>query len=418
MRPKLRSLAVGLALGFVAVSLVGMMVSRNMAIEGTYTYLRLFNEVLSLIRSSYVDEVNTDSLMKGAYEGMLSELDPFSEYFTAEEYAEYSKQMAAAKVSTGARAADTGLRVARKDGVILVVAVKPGSDAEAKGITPGDHVRRIADQSTREMPLYKADSLLSGVSGTSVAISVARREEPRKIESDLLRREVPPQPPTLDITDAKDGLAVLRIPQFGPGTANEVAALLDRAESSHVKRLLVDLRGNAWGGVDEAARGAGLFLGDTVVARLKSKEGAGDEVRAGRSKSTYSGMVPVLLNGSTADAAELFAAALHDGRGARLLGEASFGVGAQQECIPLKNGSWLKLSVRKYVSAAGTSWHGSGLKPEKVISVSQENLKPAERLKQQLKAALETLRTLDAAPPAAKTTSAAARAGSGRPGPS
>src|SRR2546422_5693160 len=142
MRIKLKGLVLGLTIGFVAIFLVGMMVTRNLAIEGTYTYMKLFNEVLSLVRNSYVDEVNTDTLMKGAYEGMLAELDPFSEYLTPQEYADYSEKAAAAKHAQGShRLSDTGLRVARKEGIALVMAVRPGSDAEAKGITAGDHLR-------------------------------------------------------------------------------------------------------------------------------------------------------------------------------------------------------------------------------------------------------------------------------------
>lgn len=414
MRSRLRGLALGLTIGFATIFLVGMMVAKNLAIEGTYTYLKLFNEVLSLVRNSYVDPVNTDTLMKGAYEGMLSELDPFSEYLTADEYAEYKQKTAATKGLEGAhRLADAGLRVARKEGIALVVAVRPGSDAEAKGITPGDHLRRIGDQSTREMALYQIESALEGPPGTTVAVAVARRDEPRKIDADLARRAALPESATLEVLDPKEGIAVLHIPHFGAGIANEVATGLDRAEKQHIRRLLVDLRGNAWGGMDESARTAGLFVGDTVVARLRSKDAVIEEIHAGRSKSSYSGMVAVLINGSTVEAAEMFAAALHDGRGAALLGEASFGVGAQQDYIPLNNGAWIKLSVRKFVSPAGTSWHGTGLKPDKVVTVSQDNLKPQDRLKQQLKLAVEELRKLTPGAPVAGVTSAAAHVTAG-----
>ncbi|HZI94963.1 MAG TPA: S41 family peptidase [Patescibacteria group bacterium] len=403
MSSRLKGLALGITIGCAAVFLTGTMVTRNLAVEGTYTYLKLFNEVLSLVRSSYVDEVNTDSLMKGAYEGMLAELDPFSEYLTAQEYAEYSQEAAdASKGAHGARRlVDPGLRVARKEGIALVVAVKSGSDADVKGITPGDHLRRIGDKSTREMPLYQIEDALAGAPGTSVAVSVARREEPRKIDTDLARRETAPESVTFEVADLKEGLGVIRIPHFGAGIANEVAAALQRADKQRVRRLLVDLRGNAWGGMEEAARTAGLFVGDTVVARLKSKETVLEEIKSGHGKSSYSGMVAILMSNSTAEAAEMFAAALHDGRGASLLGEASFGVGAVQDYIPLKNGAWLKLSVKKYVSPSGISWHGTGLKPDKIVTVTQENLKPAERLKQQLKQAVDVLRSLAPGTPVA-----------------
>src|SRR2546425_12943446 len=135
--------------------------------------------------------------------------------------------------------------------------------------------------------------------------------------------------------DPKDGIAVRRIPHFAAGVSAEVAGALDRAEKQHVHRLLVDLRGNAWGSMDEAAKAAGLFVGDAVVARLKSKEAVIEELKGGLKKSAFSGMVAVLINSATAEAAEMFAAALRDGCNAALLGETSFGVGAQQDFIQL-----------------------------------------------------------------------------------
>ncbi|HKY33673.1 MAG TPA: S41 family peptidase [Candidatus Polarisedimenticolia bacterium] len=408
MKTRLRGLFVGLVAGFLAVFLAGMMVTRNLALDSTYGHLRLFNEVLSLINKSYVDEVENASLMKGAYEGMLSELDPFSEYLTAEEY---EKAAQAAEKPPGPAAPDTGLRVARREGIVLVVAVKPGSDAEAKGITPGDQLRRVGGQSAREMSLHAIESSLAGPSGSAVAVLVARREEPHKIEAELERQPHRLPDPALEIADARAGIAVLRVMHFHPGAAAAVASQLDKAEKQKVRRLLIDLRGNAWGGIPEAARAAGLLLGDEVVARLGSKQGTGQELRGGRPRGAYTGSVALLVNGATAEAAELFAAAVRDGRPATLLGEPTFGIGAQQEFIPLNNGAWLKLSVRKYLSPSGTPWHGEGLKPTAAVSVARDGLAPAERLKEQLRLAIEQVRNLDS-PAAASAGSAGSSPGS------
>jgi len=389
MTRRWRGVVVGLVAGFFGVFLTGSMATRNLALDTTYTNLRLFNEVLSLIQKSYVDEVDTPSLMKGAYEGMLSGLDPFSEYFTPEEYA---AAQAAAHKPPRKEAADVGLRVARKEGSVLVVAVKPGSDAAARGITPGDHVRRLGPDSAREKHLFELDELMTGAPGSTLAIQVARREEPRKIEADLQRKATPPPAPSLEIRDAAAGTAVLKIPHFENGATQAVAAQLERAQKQKVHRLLLDLRGNAWGKMEEAARCAGLFTGDVVAARLKGKEQVVEELKPGRGRGPYTGAVAVLMNGSTAEAAELFAAALHDGRGAPLMGDTTFGVGATQEFIALNNGGWLKLSTAKYVSPAGTTWHGTGLKPNTPLPVTQESLTPAQRLDKQLDLAMEHLR--------------------------
>jgi carboxyl-terminal processing protease len=389
MTRRWRSVVVALLAGFFAVFLTGTMVTRNLALDTTYTNLRLFNEVLSLIQKSYVDEVDSPELMKGAYEGMLSGLDPFSEYFTAEEYA---AAQASARKPARKEAADVGLRLARKEGSVLVVAVKPGSDAESRGITPGDHVRRLGDASAREMHLFEIEERLAGAPGSTLTVQVARREEPRKIEADLQRKATPMPQPAMEVRDAAAGTAVLRIPHFQSGATQQVAGLLERAQKQKVRRLLIDLRGNAWGTMEEAARCAGLFTGDVVAARLKGKQEVLQEIKPGRGRGAYTGDVAVLMNASTAEAAEMFAAALHDTRSAKLMGDATFGVGATQEFIALNNGGWLKLSTAKYVSPAGTAWHGSGLKPDTPLPVTQESLTPAQRLEKQLDLAMEHLR--------------------------
>ena len=398
MHKKLKAIALGLLLGLGGLCLVGTMVTRNLATEGTYTYLKLFNEVLSLVRNSYVDEVETDRLLQGAYDGMLAELDPFSEYLTPQEYADY-----AATQAKGAKAGggpDAGLRLAKKEGIVLVVSVRSGSDAEAKGITPGDQIRRINGRFTREMSLHEIETRLAGPAGSSAAVSVARREEPRKIDTDLLFDEPRAEAVSLQPVDPKDGVAVLRIPHFRPGAAAEVALALERAEKQRARRLLIDLRGNAWGTIQEAARSAGVFIGDTTVAKLKSKQETVEEIKGGRSSVAFSGTLGLLINGATAEAAELFTAAVHDAKNAPVFGETSFGVGAQQELIPLRNGGYLKLSVRQYVSPGGSPWHGSGLKPDKTVAASFEIPKQSDRLKQQLKQAIEQFRTYE--PPATR----------------
>ena len=389
MRRRLRGLALGLGAGFAAVFLAGMVFTRNMALEGTYTYLKLFNEALTLIRSSYVDEVSTDALMKGAYTGLLAELDPFSEYLTSEEYAQY--QAARAAGPPDAARADTGMRVLRREGVLTVVAVRKGSDAEARGITPGDQLRRIADQSTREMTLLQVETALAGEPGSSIALSLLRREEPHKLDASVERRAPSFESASFTMVDAKEGVGVLRIPHFRPGMTTEIAALLGKPEMQRVERLLIDLRGNAWGSMQEAARASGLFVGDKVVARLKARDDVAEEIRSGRDKAPWDGIVSILINGATAESAELFAEAVREGRPAALIGEGSFGVGAEQELIPLRNGAWLRLSVRKYVSPKGTAWHGSGLTPDTLLPAGTQGAYP-ERLSGQLDKAVEFLR--------------------------
>ena len=393
MRQKLKGLMYGVVAGFLCTMLVGMVVNRNLALEGTYTYLKLFNEVLSLVRNAYVDEVSTVPLMRGAYDGMLAELDPFSEYLTREDHEAWLAYHA--RGGANAPGPDAGLRVARKEGVLQVVAVKPGSAAAAKGITPGDRIRKIGDESSLDMSLFRAQSQLAGKPGGSISISVLRRDEPRKIDDALTFGQTPMPEASFAIADKSAGLGVLTIPHFQTGAADQVERALAKAQRARVGRLLIDLRGNAWGTIQEAVDAAGLLTSGGVIGRLKGRHGEGEELKSTRHSAGYAGTIAVLVDGSTAEAAELFAAALADA-GATLVGEATFGVGAEQEALPLKDGGYLVLSVRKYASPRGTSWHGKGLKPETVVTVSQENMSWADRHKKQLEQAIEHLKGLSA----------------------
>jgi carboxyl-terminal processing protease len=198
-----------------------MVVNRNLALEGTYTYLKLFNEVLSLVRNAYVDEVSTAPLMRGAYDGMLAELDPFSEYLTREDHEAWLAYRA--KGGPNAPGPDAGLRVARKEGILQVVSVKPGSAAAAKGITPGDRIRKIGEGSSLDMSVFRAQSQLAGKAGGSIAISVLRRDEPRKIDEDLMFGQTTMPEATFQIADKSAGVGVLTIPHFQTGAARSSA---------------------------------------------------------------------------------------------------------------------------------------------------------------------------------------------------
>jgi carboxyl-terminal processing protease len=405
MRQKLKGLMYGVVAGFLCTMIVGMVVNRNLALEGTYTYLKLFNEVLSLVRNAYVDEVGTVPLMRGAYDGMLSELDPFSEYLNEEDHAAWVVYHQ--KGGANAPGPDAGLRVARKEGVLQVVSVKPGSAAAAKGITPGDRIRKIGEGGSFDLSVFKAQSQLAGKAGGTVAISVLRRDEPRKIDDELTFGQTALPEASFQIADKTTGIGVITIPHFQSGAADQIARALARAQKARAGRLLIDLRGNAWGSIKEAVDAAALFTSGGVIARLKGRHGEGEELKSPRSGAGFTGTIAVLVDGSTAEAAELFAAALGDA-GASLVGEPTFGVGAEQEALPLKDGGYLVLSVRKYVSPRGTAWHGKGLAPGTPMVVSQENMTWAERQKKQLEQAIEHLKGL--APSAGKGTESASAA--------
>jgi carboxyl-terminal processing protease len=355
----------------------------------TYGYVKLFNEVLSFVRTSYVEPVPEGDLLRGAYEGLLASLDGESEYLTAKEYADASRRQAEAE-------ADAGISLTRREGVLFVAAVLPGSDAQAKGLRLGDQIRRIGDRSGRELGLSGAQRALRGPAGSSVIVAISRREEPRREEIEVRRLKLSLPAPRLEAV--QDGVAVIRLGAFGAGSARALSGILDRLHRDKVARAVLDLRGNACGDRDEAGRAASLLTGEGVVARLRDREGRETPVLAAGPRSAWRGQALILTDAGTAGAAEMFAAALVDAGAARHAGEATLGRGGEREYLALPNGDVIALTVRKLVSPSGKGWHGTGLSPE--VAIPADGAIPfAERSERQLRKAVEWLRDAE---PAAK----------------
>lgn len=350
--------------------------------DSTYGYLKLFNEVLSLVRNSYVEEVPPNDLMKGAYEGLLSSLDGESEYLTAAEYQEM-------KNGGSGGDADAGIALIRRDGVLFIAAVLPGTDAQAKGLRIGDQVRRIGDRSGRDLTLSEAARALRGQNGSSIVIAISRREEPRREEVEVIRKKLVLPSPRLD--PAQDGVAVVRISAFGAGSAKGISGILEKLQKEKIRRAVLDLRGNAWGVVDEAVRAASLLVGDRTIAKVRDRKGDEKPIAGAGPKSSWSGDILLLTDAGTAFAAEVFVAALVDAGAGRQGGETTLGRGGEQEILPLANGDYLSLTVRKFVSPSGKPWHGAGLTPAVPLPVD-----PADpfkdRAERQLKKAVDWLR--------------------------
>jgi len=322
--------------------------------ESTYGYLKLFNEVLALVRNTYVEDVPQNNLMKGAYEGLLSSLDGESEYLTASEYD-------AIRSGKDSGDADLGIFLARREGVLFIAAVLPGTDAQAKGLRMGDQIRRIGDRSGRELNLSEATRALQGPAGSSLVLAISRREEPRREDVTVVRKK--PALPMPNLLPARDGVAVVDLPAFGPGSAKAFSGILDKLQKDKVRRAVFDLRGNAWGKLDEAVRAASFLVGGTPIAKIRDRKGEETPLVGVGPKSPWTGEILLLTDPGTAYAAEAFVAALVDDGVAKQAGETTLGRGGEQEFIPLANGDYLSLTVRKLVSPSGKAWHGSGLTP-------------------------------------------------------
>lgn len=342
-----------------------------------YRYLSLFAEVLGLVRSNYVDEVDQPELLEGAYKGILAGLDPFSGYLTPEEYQAASR--------AAEQPADVGIGFIKASSALVIVSIAPGSPAEAAGLEIEDQIWYIDGRSVREMGLAQADRALHGQPGSEVLLQVFEMAQQKRTEFRLTR--VVPSAPAFASHVEPGGTGYLAISDPARASREALATALKELETGGATRLLLDLRGATSGELEDALAIAGLFVGDNTVTRTAERQGV-ERVYKGIGPVVWRHPTFVLVNRHTAGSAEIVASALHDGSGARLLGEQTTGYGARQDIIPLPGGDALVLSVARYLSPSGESWYKKGVDVDVAIAADPEQ-KYADREAERLKKAVE-----------------------------
>ncbi len=348
----------------MAVALVfsaGLALDWLLARDATYSYLRLFNEVLLLVDRNYVEETAITDLMEGAYDGLLSSLDPESEYLTREQY-----QRLIAK--PGDDDGDVGIHLSRRGGYVFVVSVAQGSPADEAGFVSGTRIRRIDGVSTRELTLTESRLMLRGQVGTEV--QVQRFPGDGEQETVALERTRYQQPQAE--SSRVRGHLVLRIPRLTKGSAEEARRVLQKAGALR-GRLLIDLRGTSEGDYAEAARLASLFVEDGTIGRIRKRDGVEEILSVdGTSFETENLDIAVLVNRGTAGPAELLAQALRVRLGAELLGARTLGQASIQDFIPLADGAMVRLSVARCLGPGGEAWDPDGLEPDQTVDVGPD----------------------------------------------
>ncbi len=340
---------------------VGIALDRLVARDSTYSYLRLFNEVLLLVDRNYVEETELTDLMEGAYDGLLASLDPESEYLTRDQY---QRLMAMPGPDEG----DVGMELSRRGGYLFVVSVVPGSPADLAGITGSMRVRRIEGISTREMTLTEARLALRGVVGTQVSVQRFPGSDEENLVLERARIHVPgPE------AERMGRSVVLRIPHLSPGSASRARAALRDLGGPVAGTFLLDLRGASVGQYEEVARMASLFLDGGEVGRIRSRDGS-EQILEAKGESLKSELrVAILVDRGTAGPGELLAQALRLRLGAEILGSRTFGRASLQEFIPLEDGGMIRLSVARCVGPDGESWERDGLEPDRAVEVDPEH---------------------------------------------
>jgi carboxyl-terminal processing protease len=357
MSSRTRRLILLISAPVVAFVIVGGLLNQVLAREYAYPHLRIFDDVVRLISSNYVDEADIDRVMGGAMLGLADSLDPDSAYLSPEEVTRVEN-------GTPLPAGDVGLDLTRQY-YLRVIAARDGSPAARAGLRTGDYVRAIGDTPTRYMSVFEGMRALRGAPGSRVSLTIIRGNtiDPRVIE--LTREAIPAN----DVTSRLEAprIGYVRIAAVGPRTATQVAARVNELVKAGASTLIVDVRRTSGGLLEGGLELARLFVAKGTLAMREAKGVEREIIEASAGNGSVTLPTTLLLDTGTSGAAELFASALAGNDRAELIGEHTIGRAAQQKLLKLPNGSGLWLTTLRYLRPDGTPLHERGLEPDVVI---------------------------------------------------
>lgn len=327
--------------------------------QDRYSELQNFSKILNLVQQYYVEEVDTKKLINGAIKGMLKELDPHTNFMSAEIFKDFEAE-------TSGEFGGLGIEISIANGILTIISPIEDTPAWNAGIKPGDRVVAIDQQSTKGFTLVEASALLKGKRGTKIVLSVVRDGQEKPLDITITRGSVKIK--SVKTANLEDGYLYIRLTSFIEQTGADLEKALGTYKTKHsgkIEGILLDLRRNPGGLLDQAIKVSDLFLKEGIIVSTIGRDPKNKEVTYASKKAAY-GDVPivVLINEFSASASEIVSGALQDNKRAVIVGERSFGKGSVQSVIKLGDGSGLKLTVARYYTPSGVSIQSEGIKPD------------------------------------------------------
>ncbi|MGI9104965.1 MAG: S41 family peptidase [Pyrinomonadaceae bacterium] len=332
----------------------GLMFTRAQQQNDPGAQLRIFESVLQHIHEDYVDEPDLNKVRAGALRGLAYGLDPYSTYLTIDQVRDFRVGLEKSQVGIGAELSQVA-------SYLYVIAPVKGSPAEQAGIQAGDIIEYIDNKATRDISLYDAKQLLNGPLGTEVKLRILRAGT-RPLA--LTVKRAPLQLPGVETRVGAGRVGIVHVNSLGEGEAAIVQKRVQELQKQGAQKLVLDLRGVAGGALAEGVKVANFFIKDGALAQTIGRGNKSLKTFTADAKTAiFDGPMVVLIDRGTAGAAEVVAAAFIERKRGEVVGEKSFGAGAEQQLFPLRNGDGLLLTTVKWASSEGKSFIGAGVSP-------------------------------------------------------
>ncbi|MBW2061096.1 MAG: S41 family peptidase [Deltaproteobacteria bacterium] len=330
--------------------------------EDVYAKIKILSRVLYEIQERFVEEKEAEELIYGAIKGMVQTLDPHSSFLTPSEFKDL--QMETRGSFTG-----VGTEITLRDGVLTVVAPIDGTPAYRAGIQSGDAIIKIDGKPTKNMTLREAVKLIRGPRGTTVVLTVTRKSESKPLDIAIVRDVIPLR--SVRFETLEQGYGYMRISNFQAKTTTEARKALIKLQSGPVplKGLIMDLRSNPGGLLDQAVKVADLFLKNGLIVYTKGRSKHQNmKFKAKKSIVVEDYPIVLMVNEGSASASEILAGALQDHKRALILGARTFGKASVQTIISFSDGSGLRLTTARYYTPSGRSIQAEGIAPDVTVA--------------------------------------------------
>jgi carboxyl-terminal processing protease len=333
----------------VVLVLGGRAVSQGQVGSGVDPNIRLLAEAIAKVRSQYVDEMGTDEIVENAIRGMLSSLDPYSVYLDTDDFTNL-------RIGTQGNYEGLGIQISIRDGFLTVIAPFEGTPAFRAGIIAGDRIVEIDGQSTESMTLDDAVHLMRGPKGSSVELKVARGRDRRLLDIPVERDVIVLKSVPYAFRDP-DGIGYVRVSSFSENTGKDLRRAIENLRDEGIHGLVLDLRGNPGGLLDQAVAVAECFVpSGKMIVETRGRNRRDQRQYNSRSRNVYDELpLVVMIDRGSASASEIVSGAIQDWDLGLVIGKTSFGKASVQTVLTLSDGSAMKLTTAKYYTPSGRS---------------------------------------------------------------